>query len=80
MALISSLMVGASLSVLVRQLMKERSYGPIDDLIWGVLGALLGGGIADVLGLSTYGQIVTLLMTIVGASAVLLATGLVKQQ
>ncbi|MBI5474917.1 MAG: GlsB/YeaQ/YmgE family stress response membrane protein [Ignavibacteriae bacterium] len=78
MTLISTLAIGGMASLLIRQFMRERSYGPVDDLIWGVLGALLGGASADILGLSGYGNAVTLLMTIAGASVLLLLTGLFK--
>ncbi len=73
MTLISLLLIGGGFGWLAHHFQK-RSYGPIDDMLWGILGALLGMSMADLLGLSEYGTLVTWLMTVAGAGVTLLLT------
>lgn len=73
MTVISLLIIGGGCGWLAHRFM-DRCYGSVDDIQWGVLGALLGTSMADQLGLSEYGILVTLLMTIGGADVVLLLT------
>jgi uncharacterized membrane protein YeaQ/YmgE (transglycosylase-associated protein family) len=73
MTLILLLIIGGGFGWLAHHF-GERCYGPVDDILWGILGALLGTSVADLLGFSDYGMIVTWLMTIGGAGVVLLLT------
>jgi uncharacterized membrane protein YeaQ/YmgE (transglycosylase-associated protein family) len=73
MTLISLLLIGGGCGWLAHRFM-DRCYGPLDDMLWGVLGALLGTSLVDLLGLSEYGATVTWIMTVGGAGIVLLLT------
>lgn len=57
---------------------KGRGFGLLGDLIVGVIGACLGGLVLDLFGLTAYGTIGYLLMSIVGAVVLLALIRVIK--
>ena len=61
------LVIGAIAGWLAGQITKGRSYGLVNDLIVGVVGAFLGGILFSLLGLSASNLIGSLITATVGA-------------
>ncbi|RIK56098.1 GlsB/YeaQ/YmgE family stress response membrane protein, partial [candidate division KSB1 bacterium] len=60
-------------------IMKGSGFGLIGNLVVGVIGALLGGFIFDVLSIQSYGLIGSLVMSVVGAVALLALIRVIKK-
>lgn len=71
MNIISSLLIGMAAGWLSGQIMKGRGFGILGNLIIGVIGSFIGSALFAVVGLSAYGIIGNLLMSTVGAVALL---------
>ena len=77
--LIGFLAVGLVAGWLAGQIMKGKGFGLIGNMIVGVVGAIFGGVIFDVLGLSPSGTMGSLLTATVGAIVLLYALSFVKR-
>ncbi len=71
MRVIWFLLIGLVAGWLAGELTKGSGFGLLGNLIVGVLGALLGGFLFDVIGLAAYGLIARLIMALVGALVLL---------
>ena len=71
MHIISSLLIGIAAGWLSGQIMKGRGFGVLGNLIIGVIGSFIGSALFSVVGLSAYGIVGNLLMSTVGAVALL---------
>ena len=71
MRIIWFLVIGLVVGWLAGELTKGSGFGLFGDLVVGVLGALLGGFLFDVIGLAAYGLIARLIMALVGALVLL---------
>ncbi|HEY0982121.1 MULTISPECIES: GlsB/YeaQ/YmgE family stress response membrane protein [unclassified Schlesneria] len=71
MSIIWSLLVGIAAGWLSGQIMKGRGFGVLGNLIIGVIGSFVGSALFAVVGLSAYGIIGNLLMSTVGAVALI---------
>ena len=60
-------------------LMKGRRFGTRVNMIVGLIGAVFGGWLFDLLGLTAYGFTGALVMAVVGAVALLAFVGVVKR-
>ena len=67
MSLIWFLLIGLAAGWLAGQLTKGRGFGLAGDLVVGVIGALLGGFMFELVGLSAHGPIGSLIVATVGA-------------
>jgi uncharacterized membrane protein YeaQ/YmgE (transglycosylase-associated protein family) len=67
MDLIVFLVIGLAAGWLASQLVKRRSSGYIEDLVVGVIGALIGGFVFGRLGVGASGLIGSLISATVGA-------------
>ena len=65
--LIVFLIIGGFIGWLAGTIVKGRGYGIIADIAIGILGAILGGWIAQVLGLSINNSYSEFLMALIGA-------------
>jgi len=65
------LLIGIAAGWLAGQIMKGGGFGLIGDLIVGVIGALLGGFLFDLFGLSANGLLGSLVTATVGAMALI---------
>jgi uncharacterized membrane protein YeaQ/YmgE (transglycosylase-associated protein family) len=74
------LVVGLVAGWLAGLVLKHRGIGWLGYLIIGVLGALLGGFLFDLLGLSAHGFIGSLIMATGGAIVLLMLLGLIKKR
>jgi uncharacterized membrane protein YeaQ/YmgE (transglycosylase-associated protein family) len=68
-------LIGLAAGWLAGQLTKGRGFGLAGDLIVGVLGALLGGFLFDLVGLSAHGTCGSLIVATAGAVALLFLLG-----
>ena len=68
MNIIVSIIVGGVVGWLASLVMKTNAQmGILANIIVGIVGAALGHWLASVLGLATYGAIVSLIVSVVGA-------------
>jgi uncharacterized membrane protein YeaQ/YmgE (transglycosylase-associated protein family) len=73
-------LIGLGAGWLAAQLVKGGGFGTIGDIIVGVFGAVLGGVLFDVLGLSAGGgRLGSLIIATVGAVAFLLLLRLIRK-
>jgi len=79
MSIIWFLVIGLIAGWLAGMITKGRGFGIFINLVVGVLGALLGGFLFGVLGLSAHGFIGSLVMAVVGAVVLLFLVGLMKR-
>jgi uncharacterized membrane protein YeaQ/YmgE (transglycosylase-associated protein family) len=62
------------------QITKGRGFGAAGNLFVGVLGAMLGGLVFNLLGLHPYGFVGTLVTAVVGSTLLLVALRRLKHQ
>jgi uncharacterized membrane protein YeaQ/YmgE (transglycosylase-associated protein family) len=71
--------IGIAAGWLAGQIMKGRGFGLGGNLAVGVIGALIGGFLANSLGVSAYGLLGSLLVATVGAVVLLAIVGALKR-
>ncbi|HYE36137.1 GlsB/YeaQ/YmgE family stress response membrane protein [Methylocaldum sp.] len=80
MELMWYVLIGLAAGWLAGQLVKGGGFGAIGDIIVGVFGAVLGGVLFDVLGLSAGGgRLASLIVATVGAVVFLLLLRLIRK-
>jgi uncharacterized membrane protein YeaQ/YmgE (transglycosylase-associated protein family) len=79
MDIIWFLIIGIVAGWLAGKIMRGGGFGLIGDLVVGVIGALLGGFLFGMLGLSANGLIVSLVTATVGAIVLLFLIHLIKR-
>jgi uncharacterized membrane protein YeaQ/YmgE (transglycosylase-associated protein family) len=67
MAIIWWLIVGLIAGFLASVVMRGGGYGVVGDIVVGLVGALIGGFIANALGLGASGLIGTIIVAFIGA-------------
>jgi uncharacterized membrane protein YeaQ/YmgE (transglycosylase-associated protein family) len=65
------LLIGLAAGWLAGRIMKSGSSGLVGDMIVGVIGAILGGWLFDVLGISVGGLLGSLVTALIGAIVLL---------
>lgn len=78
-SLVWFLLIGLAAGWLAGTIMKGSGFGLIGNLVVGVIGALLGGFIFDVLSIQSYGLIGSLVTSVVGAVALLALIRVIKK-
>jgi uncharacterized membrane protein YeaQ/YmgE (transglycosylase-associated protein family) len=74
------LLIGGIAGWLAGLFMKGRGFGILGNVVVGVIGALLGGFLFRLLGLSSDGSILgTLVVSFVGAVVLLVVAGVLKK-
>lgn len=78
--ILSFLLLGALAGWLAGKLVRGRGFGLIANILIGVIGALIGGILADQLGIATgSGFLWELAVALVGALVLLFVAGLVRR-
>jgi uncharacterized membrane protein YeaQ/YmgE (transglycosylase-associated protein family) len=77
--LILFLAIGILAGYLAGRIMKGRGFGTAGDLVVGVVGAVLGGWLFRLIGISTSGLVGELLTALVGAVVLLYIVRLIKK-
>ena len=72
------LLVGLASGWTAGVIMKGHGFGVFGDILVGILGAFVGAWLFTAIGLVAYGTLGFLIMSIVGASALLALIGLVR--
>lgn len=72
------LLIGLIAGWLAAVLVKGRGLGVLGDILVGIIGAELGGWIFSIVGLSAYGFMGVVIMSFVGAIALLTIIKMVK--
>lgn len=80
MGLILFLIIGAIAGWLAGKIMKGKGFGLWVNMVIGVIGALIGGFIFDILNIHAYGLIGSLVTALVGAILLLWIVGLIKKK
>jgi len=65
------LVVGLIAGFLASRVMRGGGYGLIGDIVVGIIGALIGGWLAGLLGLGSFGLIGTIIVAFIGACILL---------
>jgi uncharacterized membrane protein YeaQ/YmgE (transglycosylase-associated protein family) len=73
------LLIGVAAGWLAGQIMKGGGFGLVGDLIVGVIGALLGGFLFGLFGLSADGRLGSLVTATVGAVALIALLRLINR-
>jgi uncharacterized membrane protein YeaQ/YmgE (transglycosylase-associated protein family) len=73
------LVIGIAAGWIAGKIMKGRGFGLVGNLVIGVIGALVGGFLFDVVGLEAYGLLASLVMATTGAVVLLFLLGFVKK-
>jgi len=76
MNIISFLIVGTIAGWIAGLLMRGHGFGLVANFVIGVVGAVLGGFLFDLLGVKAYGTMGALAMSVIGAVVLLFLTGL----
>jgi uncharacterized membrane protein YeaQ/YmgE (transglycosylase-associated protein family) len=79
MHIIWFLVIGLIAGWLAGMITKGRGFGVFVNLVVGVLGAVLGGFLFGLLGLSAHGFIGSVVMAVVGAVVLLFLIGTIKR-
>ena len=67
--LIEFLVIGGIIGWLAGLIVKGRGFGIVGDIVLGVVGSLLGGWMAGVLGITTYSSAGAFITALIGAVA-----------
>jgi uncharacterized membrane protein YeaQ/YmgE (transglycosylase-associated protein family) len=78
MSLVWFAIIGIIAGWLAGQFMKGRGFGLVGNLVVGVLGAVIGGWLAGILGLGASGLVGSLLVATAGAIVLLAVVGALK--
>ena len=73
------LIIGLIAGWLAGVIMKGRGFGMVGDIVVGIIGAVFGGWLFQVIGLAAYGALGSLLMALAGSIAFLALLGVVKR-
>ncbi len=73
------LLIGIAAGWIAGKIMKGKGFGLLGNLIIGVIGALVGGFLFDIIGLEAYGILASLVMATAGAVVLLFLLGFVKR-
>jgi len=79
MELLWFLIIGVAAGWLAGQIMRGGGFGVIGDLVIGVLGAIIGGWLLGMLGISAWGLFGRLLTATIGAVVLLYLVRLIKR-
>ncbi|GMR24310.1 MAG: hypothetical protein BMS9Abin37_2836 [Acidobacteriota bacterium] len=71
--------IGIAAGWLAGQFMKGRGFGLVGNLVVGVLGAIIGGWLAGILGIGASGLIGSLVVATAGAVVLLVVVGALKK-
>ncbi|MBX2992847.1 MAG: hypothetical protein KF749_16975 [Bacteroidetes bacterium] len=80
MNIFALVLIGVTAARVGRRLMRDRSYSMVDDMLWGILGALWGDSLAEVSGWGASGSVPAFVMACAGAAAPLLLTNFLKEK
>lgn len=72
------ILIGIAAGWLAGQIMKGGGFGPLGDLIVGVIGALLGGFLFGLLGITAGGLFGSLITATVGAIVLIVLLRVIK--
>ncbi len=79
MSIIWFLLIGLAAGWLAGHLVKGRGFGLVENLVVGVIGALIGGFVFNQLGVSTGGMLGSLISATVGAVILLFLLKLIRR-
>lgn len=79
MGIVLYLLMGALAGWIAGNIMKDRSFGLVGNVVVGVVGGILGGFLFGMLGIGTGGLIGSLITAVIGAVVLLWLVGLVKK-
>jgi uncharacterized membrane protein YeaQ/YmgE (transglycosylase-associated protein family) len=79
MNIIWFLIIGLLAGWIAGLLMRGHGFGFLGNMIVGIIGAVIGGFVFDLLDIAAYGLLGSLIMSVVGAVVLLFLTGLIKR-
>lgn len=79
MSILGFILIGIVAGWIAGLLMRGHGFGMMGDLVVGVVGAVIGGFIFQLLGISAYGTSAALAMSVIGAVVLLGVAGLFRR-
>lgn len=79
MSIIGFIIIGIVAGWIAGLIMRGHGFGAIADFVIGVVGAVIGGFIFDLLGVTAYGTLGALAMSVVGAVILLALSGMLRK-
>jgi len=79
MDIIWFLFIGLIAGWIAAHIMKGRGFGLFGDIIVGIIGAVIGGYLFQMLGVVAYGTLGTIIMAVIGAMVFLFLISLMKR-
>jgi uncharacterized membrane protein YeaQ/YmgE (transglycosylase-associated protein family) len=79
MSILWFILIGIVAGWLAGLLMRGHGFGMIGDLVLGIVGAVIGGFIFDLLGVTAYGTTGSIAMSVIGAVVLLGITGMFRR-
>jgi uncharacterized membrane protein YeaQ/YmgE (transglycosylase-associated protein family) len=78
MSIIWFIIIGIVAGWLAGLITRGHGFGAIADFVIGVVGAVIGGFIFDLLGITAYGTMGSLAMAVIGAIVLLAVAGMLR--
>ena len=78
MSIIWFIIIGIVAGWLAGLITRGHGFGAIADFVIGVVGAVIGGFIFDLLGITAYGTLGSLAMAVIGAVVLLAIAGMLR--
>ena len=79
MDIIWFLFIGLIAGWIAAHIMKGRGFGLFGDIIVGIIGAVIGGYLFQMVGVAAYGTLGTIVMAVIGAMVFLFLISLMKR-
>ncbi len=79
MSILAFIVIGILAGWIAGLIMHGRGFGPVADLVIGVVGAVIGGLLFDLMNITAYGFVGALAMSVLGAVVLLGIAGMLKR-
>ena len=79
MDIIWFLIIGLIAGWIAAHIMKGRGFGLFGDIVVGIIGAVIGGYLFQMVGVAAYGTLGTIIMAVIGAMVFLFLVSLMKR-
>lgn len=80
MSILAFLLIGLLAGWIAGNITRGHGFGVVTDIVLGMVGAVIGGYLFDLLGVTAYGFTGSLVMAIIGAVILLFFAGLLRPQ
>lgn len=79
MSILAFIIIGIVAGWIAGLIMKGHGFGMVADFVIGIVGAVIGGFLFNLLGIDVYGTLGTLAMAVIGAVVFLGIAGMIRR-